>query len=511
MTATDPRPTDNSRPATGSRRWLLLATVGFGLLLITLDNSVLYTALPTLTAELDASASQSLWIINAYPLVIAGLLLGSGALGDRIGHRTMFLGGLVVFGLASLAAAFAPTAGALIAARAFLAVGAAAMMPATLALVRLGFDDVRERNFAIAVWGSISLIGFAIGPIIGGLLLEHFWWGSVFLVNVPIVVLALVVTPFVAPRAPRDSSRSFDVLSSVLALAMLSGAVLAIKEAFHQPQAWGTVGAAAVVAVVAGVLFVRRQRSLADPLLDFSVFRNRAFSAGVLAAVTAMFAIGGVQLLTTQRFQLVAGYTPLEAGLLVTAIAVGSLPSGLLGGLLLHRLGLRVLVSGGLAVAGLGIVVSIMGTEMGLAIFVVGLVLTGLGLGASMSVASTAILGNAPPRRAGMAASVEEVSYEFGGLIAVAVLGSLSSLLYAARVVLPDGAPVAAGESIGEAREVADVVPGLMEAASAAFDEAYLVILSVVAFALVVAATAAALLLRHHGPGTAASSFEGNE
>lgn len=224
MTSTINRTTRQS-----SKRWALLVTTSLGLVLIALDNSVLYTALPTLTEQLGASASAGLWIINAYPLVMAGLLLGAGTLGDRFGHRRLFMAGLVIFGLASIMAAFSPTSAVLIGARALLAVGAACMMPATLALIRLGFEDVRERNLAIAVWGSISVIGMAGGPIIGGILLEHFWWGSVFLVNVPVVIIALIVTPLVAPAETGNPGKKWDGVSSVLALVTLTGGVLAIK------------------------------------------------------------------------------------------------------------------------------------------------------------------------------------------------------------------------------------------------------------------------------------------
>ncbi|KIX67503.1 MFS transporter, partial [Streptomyces sp. MBRL 601] len=212
------------------QRWLLLAVVSAGLLLITLDNSILYAALPTLVEELGASSAQSLWIINAYPVVMAGLLLGSGTLGDRVGHRRMFLTGLAVFGVASLAAALSPTPEALIAARAFLAVGAAAMMPATLALIRVTFADERERNVAIAVWGSLAIVGSALGPIVSGLLLQSFWWGSVFLVNVPVVVVALVATLVLAPGGGADPGKHWDLVSSLLALVALVGLVFAIKE-----------------------------------------------------------------------------------------------------------------------------------------------------------------------------------------------------------------------------------------------------------------------------------------
>ncbi|HIE5648699.1 TPA: MFS transporter, partial [Stenotrophomonas maltophilia] len=296
-----------------ARRWSLLFTVAAGLLLVTLDNSVLYTALPTLTAELSASAGQALWIINAYPLVMAGLLLGAGTLGDRIGHRRMFLIGLVVFGVASLAAAFSVTAAQLIAARALLAVGAAAMMPATLALIGLSFHEERERNIAIAIWGSVAIVGAALGPIIGGWLLQHFWWGSVFLVNVPVVIVAFVATLLLAPEGQRDTSRPWDLLSSLLALAALSGLVLAIKSLIATPPSYGLGAAASVLALMAGAAFARRQQRLPHPLLDFAIFRNPAFLAGTLSAVFTLFAMAGLQLLTTQRFQLVAGFTPLQA------------------------------------------------------------------------------------------------------------------------------------------------------------------------------------------------------
>jgi DHA2 family multidrug resistance protein-like MFS transporter len=494
-----------------SNRWLLLVTVAAGLLLITIDNSVLYTALPTLTRELGATSTQGLWIINAYPLVMAGLLLGAGTLGDRIGHRTMFLVGLVLFGIASIVAAFSPTPEVLIAARAFLAVGAAAMMPATLALVRVTFTVERERNFAIAIWGSLAIVGAAIGPIIGGLLLEHFWWGSVFLINVPVVIAAFISTLFVAPKVAGDRSRPWDLMSSVQALVALSALVVAIKEAAHADPSWPVFGIALLAAVVVGFLFVRRQSHLPFPLLDFSIFRNPAFSAGVLAASFSLFAIAGMQLVTTQRFQLVAGYSPLDAGLLVSAAAIGSLPTALLGGAFLHRIGLRYLIAGGLAAGSLAVLLTAWGLAQGTGWVLAGMLLTGAGLGAAMSVASTAIIGNAPVHRAGMAASVEEVSYEFGGLLAVAILGSLLSALYTLRIVLPEGVPESARDSITTAFALAngDAVngPALVAAASAAFDNAYLVVMYVGATMLALGAIVTGLLLRRYGPGSQSSRY----
>ncbi|WP_295709589.1 MFS transporter [uncultured Brevundimonas sp.] len=495
-------------------RWALLTIVGAGVILITLDNSVLYTALPTLTRDLGASATQALWIINAYPLVMAGLLLGAGTLGDRIGHRRMFVVGLVLFGLASLIAAFSPTAEMLIGARAFLAVGAAAMMPATLALIRVTFVVERERNLAIGVWGALSLVGAALGPVVSGLLLSRFWWGSVFLINVPVVALALIGTPIFAPKVAGDPTKPWDVVSSLQALVALSALVLAIKEAAHVGQSWTVPALALLVAIGASVLFVRRQRRLAFPLIEFSIFRNPAFMAGVLAAAFITFAIGGIQLAATQRFQLVVGFTPLQAGLLVTGVAVGALPTALIGGAFLHRIGLRNLIAGGLAVGAASVLMVSVGVTHGLGWIVGGLLLTGAGLGAAMSVASTAIVGNVPASRAGMASSVEEVSYEFGSLFAVTIIGSLMAYLYTVNVVLPAGAPEEATASMIAALGVAAQDPtggaALVSAASAAFDGAYATVLHVAAAALAVGAVWTGLLLRRYGAGSASSAHSGS-
>lgn len=212
-----------------------------------------------LTEEIGATANEGLWIINAYPLVMAGLLLGAGTLGDRVEHRRMFLTGMSIFGMASLVAAFSPNPEVLIAARAILAVGAASMMPATLALIRVAFTNDRERNVAIAVWGSVAVLGGALGPIVSGLLLEQFWWGSVFLINVPVAVIALVAALFVAPPNDPDPTKKWDLLSSVYAMITLVGAVVAIKEIAHRPPSALVIGGALAAAVIGAVLFTRRQ------------------------------------------------------------------------------------------------------------------------------------------------------------------------------------------------------------------------------------------------------------
>jgi len=445
-------------------RWLLLMMVGLGLLLVTVDITILLTALPVLTHELHASAAEGLWIVNAYPLFSTGLLLGAGTLGDRIGHRRMYLVGLVIFGLASLMAAYAGSVAVLVLARVLQAVGASAMLPATLALIRVGFSDERERALAISVWACLSLVGAILGPLLGGWLLGHFHWGALFLVNVPIIAVAWLGTWFVAPEQRNPNADPWDLPSSVLALLALSSLVLAIKTATHPPIDLGLLGTALATGLVAGLAFVRRQRRLTHPLLDFSLFRNPAFAAGVLGAVSVTFTTGGVLLGVSQRFQWVAGYTPLQSGLLASVLFIGTLPSSILGGLWLHHIGLRRLIAGGLAVGALGMLVAaqalpwhrsgLSAAHEGLGWLVAGLLLAGLGLGATISVASTAIVESAPPHRAGMASSVEEVAYEFGALLSIALLGSLLTGLYTVFVQLPPGVDATAARSISAALDI---------------------------------------------------------
>ena len=445
-------------------RWLLLMMVGLGLLLVTVDITILLTALPVLTHELHASAAEGLWIVNAYPLFSTGLLLGAGTLGDRIGHRRMYLVGLVIFGLASLMAAYAASVAVLVLARVLQALGASAMLPATLALIRVGFADERERALAISVWACLSLVGAILGPLLGGWLLGHFHWGALFLVNVPIIAVAWLGTWFVAPEQRNPNADPWDLPSSVLALLALSSLVLTIKTATHPPIDLGLLGTALATGLVAGLAFVRRQRRLTHPLLDFSLFRNPAFAAGVLGAVSVTFTTGGVLLGVSQRFQWVAGYTPLQSGLLASVLFIGTLPSSILGGLWLHHIGLRRLISGGLAVGALGMLVAaqalpwhpsgLSAADEGLGWLVAGLLLAGLGLGATISVASTAIVESAPPHRAGMASSVEEVAYEFGALLSIALLGSLLTGLYTVFVQLPPGVDAAAARSISAALDI---------------------------------------------------------
>ncbi|HEY5399733.1 MAG TPA: MFS transporter [Trebonia sp.] len=508
-----------------TRRWLVLATVSAGLLMVSVDTTVLYTALPTLTRSLQADAQQKLWIINAYPLVIAALLPGAGTLGDRIGHRRMFLAGLALFAAASLLAAFALSPPVLIAARAFLAVGAAAMLPATSALIRITFDDERERGIAIGVWGTMAVLGAALGPIVGGLLLQHFWWGSVFLLNIPVALLALAATAVLVPGGSGHRDRPWDLIASLQAMVALAGLVYAVQEAAKPSPVPLAIVLALLAAAAGGWMFARRQRRQAYPLIDFSLFRNRSLLTGVIAAALAMAATAGVELLLTQRLQLVLGLTPLHAGLIVTAFAAGSLPVGVLAGGLLHRTGPRPLIGGGLLLGALGVLLTLLLTPGAVALLdaawspawvVPGLVLAGAGLGVVMVAASVAIISGAPPQRAGMASSIESVSYELGSLVGVTVIGTILTALYTHTIHLPATAPARAAGSIDAARAAAGHLPAgqartLLDAAASAFDNGYTLALAVTAIALAAGSAFAYRYLRRQPAASAEQAQQATE
>lgn len=496
------------------QRWLALAVLSTALLLIVIDMTVLYTALPILTHDLRASAAQKLWIVNMYPLVVAGLLPGTGTLGDRFGHRRVFAAGLALFGLASVWAAYAPSAAWLIAARAALACGAALMMPATLALIRLTFADERERGLAIGIWASVASGGAALGPVLGGFLLTRFWWGSVFLINVPVVLLSLgLVFAVIGPDRQRRSQGqgpavAWDWPSSLLALLGMLGLTYAIQTAAQVRPPWAQVALAAAVGLALLGWFVRRQRRIAYPLIDFSLLRHDGIATGVVAALMCSIAFIGFQLVFSQWLQLVRALSPLQAGLYVLPIALASFLAGPLAGALAGRSGPRAVILGGMAVC----VAGLLGT---LALYqgmgwplVTALALLGGGYGVAVTGASSAIMFSAPESQAGMAASMEEVSYELGGLLGVALLGSLMTAVYAASLHLPDASAYAAlpqiYDSLDEARLAAETLPApwadaLRQAASAAFDRAFVAVASASA-ALLAVALLALLLWRPAAP-----------
>ena len=476
-------------------RWLVLAIVSSALFLIVIDLTALYTALPRLTHDLQASASQKLWIINAYPLVVAGLLPGLGTLGDRLGHKRLFLNGLLVFGLASVIAAFAPSSAILIASRVLLALGAAMMMPATLSIIRLTFEDDKERAFAIGIWAAVASGGAAFGPVVGGVLLEFFWWGSVFLINVPVVLIAFIVGARVLEKRPGNKNRDWDLISSGQIMVALVSLTYAIKELGKPQVNWIAFAITLALGVCALVVFLRRQKSSTAPLIDLGLFRNKQFSLGVIAASVMAATLIGFELVFSQRLQLVSGYSPLQAGLMILPIPLAAFFAGPLMGALQPRLGTARLLWLALFISGAGSFWylfifdgNLLWSSLALAVF-------GLGAGAAITGASTAIINNAPASQAGMAASIEEVAYELGGAMGVTIFGSIMSVIYTVKLVLPGNMPLPAivHDSLDQAHLIAEQLPPdqagqLLSLAFAAFDDAFVAVVAGVTAILFVTA-----------------------
>ncbi|MDC9593739.1 MFS transporter [Xenorhabdus sp. IM139775] len=465
-------------------RWLVLAIISSALFLVVVDMTVLYTALPRLTHDLRASASEKLWIMNAYTLTIAGLLPAMGALSDRFGAKKLFTHGLAIFGAASLMAAFSPTPAILIAARVVLAFGAAMMMPATLSIVRQAFDDPNERALAIGIWSAIAAGGAALGPVIGGFLLEYYWWGSVFLINVPVVLIAFGAALVVISKSPNNPSHSFDLIASGQIMIGLLGITYAIKEISKQAPSLETAAIAGIIGIIFTVIFVRRQQHSPAPMIDFNLFRNRSFTTGIIAAFVSTAALVGIELALSQNFQLAMGFSPLQAGLAILPIPIASFVAGPLAGLAIPKLGSKRIIWLSLALAGLGIFGYLIGLQSGMLVQMVSLGIIGFGIGATMTAASTSIMLHAPESKAGTAASIEEVAYELGSLIGIAVLGSLMVAVYSASFTLPAdmGIPELARNSIDEALIAAEGLKGeaalsLIHAAKQAFNHSFLSVL----------------------------------
>ena len=321
-----------------ARRWAALAVLVGAVLLLAIDATVLYLAVPSLTADLAPTATQVLWIGDIYSLAIAGLLVTMGNLADRIGRKRLLLIGATAFGLASALAAFAPSAGVLIAARLLLGIAGATIMPSTLSLIRSIFTDAAERTRAIALWSAAAASGIALGPLIGGALLEHFWWGSVFLMNLPVIAAVLVGGAWLLPESRNPAPERFDLLSSALSMVAIVPFVLAIKQVTGGTASTVTV-AAVGVGVIGSVLFVRRQRRADSPMIDVELFRNPAFSGAVLVNFTSVFALSGVLFFFSQYLQLARQLSPFDAGIAQLPAALSAMAAVLLVGTLLTRLG----------------------------------------------------------------------------------------------------------------------------------------------------------------------------
>jgi DHA2 family multidrug resistance protein-like MFS transporter len=457
-----------------------MTIISTALFLVGIDMTVLYTALPTLTRALLATNSEKLWIINAYPLAMAGLLLGLGTLGDRIGHRRVFMAGLSLFGVASFGAAFSPTADILIAARALLAVGAAMMLPASISLIRQTFVTDQERAVAIGVWGSVFSGAAAVGPLIGGILLSKFWWGSIFLINVPVVMIALLLAPMLIRNIPGDPKRIWDPGSSLVVMVALVSVTYAFMEVSKPAPNGCHAGLALLSGIVFMTWFVVRQKRLVSPTVDFGLFRSPGFLGGVLAIIAGMVALVGVQLMMLQRLQLVYGFSPLQAALYFIPMSLASFVSGPLFGAILLRLGVVRGISITLLIGSAGLVGLAYFEHGAFALQLVSLIIFGFGGGAVASASSTAVMINAPEEKAGMAASIEGVSFEFGGVVGIAIMGSIATYIYSSSIVLPQDFADAdrARDSLDQALLLAthlnaEAANELIAHAKAAFDLAY--------------------------------------
>lgn len=482
-------------------RWFILVIVSSALLLIVMDMTILYTALPSLTHDLGATASEKLWILNGYSLVMAGLLPAMGALGDRLGYKKVFSIGLLVFTLASLLAAFSPNPTVLVTGRILLAVGASMMMPATLSILRVTFTNDKELGVALGVWGSIVSGGAGLGPIIGGYLLEHFWWGSVFLINLPIAIIALVLTLIYIPNYKGNKEKKFDIISTLQIMIAMVAIIYSIKEFARREASLTFAILGAVIGIMFLLIFIRRQNKNENPLLDLSLFKIKRFSTGFITAVVGTFGVMGIQFIVTQRQQLVEGFSPLEAGLFTLSIPVGSFIAGPLAGLILHRFDVIRIKSTALLISAFGMGIYLMQFNSGIAGQIVGLALLGMGLGIGMTAASHSIMSYAPPEKAGMAASIEEVAYEIGSATGIAIIGSLAGLVYTLSMKIPAGLQVSNNvkDSLDEALLVAEGLPkqsaeALIEAGHAAFDQSYFVIIAGVTLFLVAASVIVGLI-----------------
>ncbi|MER6062641.1 MFS transporter [Streptomyces sp. NPDC001792] len=455
----------------GANRWVVLVVLCVSLLLVALDATVLHVAVPAVTEDLKPSAIELLWIVDVYPLVCASLLILFGTLGDRVGRRRVLLLGYGLFGVASAVAALAQTAETLILARALLGVGGAMIMPATLSILRQVFPDRRERALAIGVWSAVAAVGAAVGPLLGGFLLEHFWWGAVFLVNIPLMLVSLPVGRILLPESRGDGSGPWDVVGALTAAGGLFGVVLGVKrlgggEAPASPLTLLPLLAGAALLF----FFVRRQRRLAHPLVDLRMFRRPAFSTSVGCIVLAMLALVGLELIAAQYLQLVLGLSPLQTGLRLLPLTVAAMAAGLAGARMLRRFGPRRMVCFGFCLTAAAVLaLTAMGGTDNAPLLLSGFVLLGFGLETTLFGAYESMLNECPADQAGGAAAIGETSYQLGAGIGIALLGSVMNAAYAPHLRAVRGVPRdasnAAGHSLGEAYDVAGRLGGATGAA----------------------------------------------
>ncbi len=454
------------------RRWWILAVLCCSLVIITLDNSILNVALPTLARPvsdggLDASNSQLQWMVDSYTLVFAGLLLTAGALGDRFGRRGALQVGMTVFGIGSVLSAFAETASQLIATRAIMGIGGAFIMPATLSLITTVFTG-KERGRAIAIWAGVAGLGVAIGPLAGGFLLEHFYWGSIFLVNLPVVALGLIAGFVLIPTSKDPTAPRLDIPGALLSIAGLVSLVYGLIEApasgWTDPTILGAFGVAAVLLVA----FILWDRHTDEPMLDVEFFKNPRFSAASGSIALIFFAMFGTIFLLTQYLQFVLGYSPLQSGIRLLPMAITMMVVAPLSARVVERVGTKIVVTTGLALVSFALAsMSQLEVTSGYGSLVWRLVIMAAGMGLTMAPATESIMGSLPQAKAGVGSAVNDTTRQVGGALGVAIIGSVLSSAYSSKVgdaiagqSLPSGVASSIMDSLGFALEAAGRIGG---------------------------------------------------
>jgi DHA2 family multidrug resistance protein-like MFS transporter len=504
----------------GRREWIGLAVIALPCMLYSMDLTVLNLAVPHLSADLKPSSAQLLWIIDIYGFLVAGSLITMGTLGDRIGRRRLLLIGAAAFGLASVIAAFSTSAEMLIATRALLGIAGATLAPSTLSLIRNMFLDSNQRTFAIGVWVTSYSVGGAIGPLLGGVLLQYFWWGSVFLLGVPVMVLLLVVGPVLLPEYRDPRAGRLDLLSAALSLAAVLSVIYGLKRIAEDGPGWLPVVSIGV-GLVLGLLFLRRQRRLTDPLIDLRLFRVPAFSASLATYTLGTFVAFGAYIFIAQYLQLVLGLTPLQAGLWTVPSMAAFIAGSMLVPAIVRRFPPAYVMSAGLVLAaiGFGVLTQVEGGS-GLAVIVAGSVIYSVGISPVVILATDLIVGSAPVERAGAASAISETSSEFGGALGIAILGSIGTAVYRSRMVdaVPDGfapeAAEAARGTLGGALAVAERLPDqlgveLLGEAREAFTQAFELAAAICVAIALATAIVAVLLLRRVGAGAEPAEPDG--
>lgn len=439
----------------GRREWIGLFVLMLPAMLIAMDMTVLHLAVPALTADLRPGSAQLLWIVDIYGFLIAGSLITMGTLGDRIGRRKLLMIGAGAFAAASILAAFSTSAEMLVVTRAILGVAGATLMPSTMSLIRNMFHDPEQRTFAIGIWISSFSVGAAIGPLVGGFLLQYFWWGSVFLLAVPIMALLLAVGPSLLPEFKDPTAGRLDLLSAGLSLASVLAVIYGVKGIAEHGLS-GTAVASILAGLAAGLVFVRRQRTLADPLIDLALFSNRTFSAALAVNTVSIFAMFGVYLFVPQYYQLVIGLPPFEAGLWTVPGSIVSIVGSMVAPMLVRWIPARPLICGGLIVVMVGFaMLTQIGVTSLLTVVASGVIMM-LGFGVVMTLTVDYVIAAAPPERAGAASAISETGTELGGALGIAVLGSLGVAIYRRQV----GESLPAGISAEAAATAQDTLGG---------------------------------------------------